>query len=34
MLSWASIVYGAALSAVVAGAALTALAHPASRRSS
>jgi hypothetical protein len=28
MLSWASIVYGAALSAVVAGAALTALARP------
>jgi hypothetical protein len=28
MLSWASILYGAALSAVVAGAALTALARP------
>jgi hypothetical protein len=28
MLSWASIVYGAALSAIVAGAALTALARP------
>src|SRR5215216_259394 len=28
MLSWASILYGAALSAVVAGAALTALTHP------
>jgi hypothetical protein len=28
MLSWASILYGAALSAVVAGAALAALARP------
>ena len=34
MLSWASILYGAALSAVVAGAALTALARPASQPSS
>ena len=34
MLSWASILYGAALSAVVAGAALTALARPHQLRSS